>query len=111
MLLPKAKAGYLTRPTVKIRCAHCLWWPGGKRSGVGEVKNWTSSSTYDIFTDLSAAFITYWTFLVAQMQETWVQKTPEKQMATYSSVLTWRILWTEEPGGLQPMESQKVGHK
>ena len=48
---------------------------------------------------------------MAQMQETRVQKTPEKQMATYSSVLTWRILWTEELGGLQPMESQKVGHK
>ena len=37
----------------------------GKSSGVGEVENWTSNSTYDIFTDLNAAFIIYWTFLVA----------------------------------------------
>ena len=31
-------------------------------------------------------------------------------MATHSSILAWRILWTEEPGGLQSMESQRVGH-
>ena len=32
---------------------------------------------------------------------------PEKEMATYSSILAWRIPWTEEPGGLQSMGSQK----
>ena len=31
-------------------------------------------------------------------------------MATYSSILAWRILWTEEPGGLQSMGSQTVRH-
>ena len=31
-------------------------------------------------------------------------------MAIHSSVLTWRIPWTEEPGGLQSMKSQRVGH-
>ena len=34
----------------------------------------------------------------------------EKDMATHSSILAWRISWTEEPGGLQSMESQKVTH-
>ena len=34
----------------------------------------------------------------------------EKEMATHSSILTWRIPWTEEPGVLQSMESQRVGH-
>ena len=34
----------------------------------------------------------------------------EKGMATHSSILAWRILWTEEPGGLQSMGSQSVGH-
>ena len=34
----------------------------------------------------------------------------EKEMATYSSILAWRIPWTEEPGGLQSMGSQTVGH-
>ena len=46
------------------------------------------------------------------MQETWVQSLDwedplEKEMATHSSVLPWRIPWTEEPGGLQSMGSQE----
>ena len=45
------------------------------------------------------------------MQETQIQRLdPEdplqKEMATHSSILAWRIPWTEEPGGLQSMESQ-----
>ena len=44
------------------------------------------------------------------MQETWVQflsqEDPlEKGMATYSSILAWKLPWTEEPGGLQSMGS------
>ena len=34
----------------------------------------------------------------------------EKEMANYSSILAWRILWTEEPGRLPSMGSQRVGH-
>ena len=34
----------------------------------------------------------------------------EKEMATDSSILAWRIPWTEEPGELQPMGSQRIGH-
>ena len=34
----------------------------------------------------------------------------EKEMATHSSVLDWRITWTEKPGGLQSMGSHRVGH-
>ena len=49
------------------------------------------------------------------MQETWVQslgwEAPlEKGMATHSSILAGRIPWIEEPGGLQSMGSQRVGH-
>ena len=49
------------------------------------------------------------------MRETWVrsldQEDPlEKEMATHSSTLAWRIPWAEEPGGLQSMGSQRVGH-
>ena len=33
-----------------------------------------------------------------------------KEMATHSSILAWRIPWMEEPGGLQSMGSQRVGH-
>ena len=47
------------------------------------------------------------------MQETQVQSlgwedSLEKEMATYSSVLAWRIPWTEEPAGLQSMGSQST---
>ena len=34
----------------------------------------------------------------------------EKEVATHSSILAWRIPWTEEPGGLQSMGSQRVRH-
>ena len=49
------------------------------------------------------------------MQESWVQSLDreealEKEMATHSSILVWKIPWTEEPGGLQSMGSQRVGH-
>ena len=48
-------------------------------------------------------------------QETWVRSLVsedplEKEMATHSSILAWKIPWTEELGGLQPMRSQKVGY-
>ena len=50
------------------------------------------------------------------MQETWVwslgwEHPLEEEMATLSSMLAWRIPWTEEPGGLQSMWSQRAGHE
>ena len=52
---------------------------------------------------------------LAAMQETRVlslgQEDPlEKEMAAHSSILAWRIPWTEEPGGLQSVESQRLRH-
>ena len=48
------------------------------------------------------------------MRETWVQsldqEDPLKGMAPHSSILAWRIPWTEEPGGLQSMGLQRVRH-
>ena len=64
----------------------------------------------------------YRTSLVAQMVkclptmwETWVQSLGgedllEKEMATHSSILAWEISWMEEPGRLQSMGLQRVGH-
>ena len=53
--------------------------------------------------------------LLLAMQETWVQSLGredllEKEMATHSRILAWRIPWTEEPGGLQSTGSQRVRH-
>ena len=52
---------------------------------------------------------------LSAIQESWVrflgQEDPlEKEMATHSSILAWRIPWTEELGRLQFMRSQRVGH-
>ena len=49
------------------------------------------------------------------IQETWIRSLGQedplgKGMATHSSILAWRILWTEECGGLQSMGSQRVRH-
>ena len=49
------------------------------------------------------------------MQETWVQSLGwedplEKEMATHSIILVWKIPWTEEPGRLQSTGSKRVGH-
>ena len=49
------------------------------------------------------------------MQKTWVQSLGredllEKEMATHSSILAWKISWTEEPGRLQSKGLQRVGH-
>ena len=49
------------------------------------------------------------------MRETWVRSlgwedSLEKKMATHSSILAWRIPWIEEPGGLQSIGLQRVGH-
>ena len=63
-----------------------------------------------------------WASLVAQrvkrlsaMQETWIRSLGgedplEKKMATHSSILAWKTPWMENPGGLQFIESQRVGH-
>jgi len=49
------------------------------------------------------------------IQETWVQSLGqehplEKEMATHSGILAWRIPWTEEPGGLPSTGSQRIRH-
>ena len=72
--------------------------------------------------DLFCHFLSgHWAAAAAQilknlpaMWETRVQllgrEDPRKEMATHSSILAWRILWTEKPGGLQSMGLQRVGH-
>ena len=87
---------------------------------------------YSIYIFICKLHINFKVFLVAHMvknlpavQETWVwslgQEDPlekrmatrysmEKRMATRYSILAWRIPWTEEPGRLQSMGSQRAGH-
>ena len=53
--------------------------------------------------------------VVQKVEEMWVQSLGqedplEQEMATHSSILAWKIPWAEEPGGLQSMGLQRVGH-
>ena len=81
---------------------------------------WDECNCAVVWAFFGIAFL--WTSLVAQMvkclptmRETQVQSLGwedplEKEMATHSSTLAWKILWTEERGRLQSMGSQRVGH-
>ena len=79
------------------------------------------NSNLFVYTHTHTRIYTYtWPSLVANtvknppaMQETWVQSLGredplEKRMATHSSILAWRIPWTEEPSGLRSMGLQRV---
>ena len=64
-----------------------------------------------IFTSLVAQMVKH----LPTMRETWVRSLGwedplEKEMATHSHILAWKIPWTEDPGRLQSMGSQRVGH-
>ena len=55
--------------------------------------------------------LSFWFMLHSEGLELYAHYlTVEKEMATRSSILAWKIPWTEEPGGLQSMGSQRVGH-
>ena len=64
---------------------------------------------------MGASLVTQMVKHLTTMWETRVQSLGredplEKEMATHSSILAWKIPWTEEPGRLQSLGSQRVGH-
>ena len=85
----------------------------------GVTKSWTQEPRHNEATN---TFTNSWVSLVAQMvknlpamQETQVlslgwEDLLEKGVPTHSTILVWRISWTEEPGGLQSMGSRRVRH-
>ena len=117
---------HLQRITKNHHCHHHLGFPGssaGKESTCnagdpGSIPGSGRSPEEGISYPLQY----FWASLVAQrvknlpaMQETWVRSLGwedplEEGMATHSSILAWRIPWTEEAGGLQSIGSQRVGH-
>ena len=100
---------------------------GSRYSSFGYLRLWLTF-LWNFLSHFSVAFVLKLWLLTSQaslvvqsiktlpvMLETQVQslggKDPlEKEMPTHSSILAWRIPWTEEPSGLQSMESQRVGH-
>ena len=70
---------------------------------------------YHIISTMKASLVAQRLKCLPAMWETWVQSLGqedplEKEMATHSSILAWRIPWKEEPGGLQSTGLQRVGH-
>ena len=84
-----------------------------------QIKNFEQQWNFEL---ILTHYVSLWASLVAQnvknlpaMRETWIwclgwEDPLEKGTATHSNILAWGIPWTEEPGGLQPMGSQRVGH-
>ena len=70
----------------------------------------------NLLLNLRASLVAQTVRRLSAMLETWVRSlgredSLEKEMATHSSILAWKIPWTEEPGRLQSMGSQRVRHK
>ena len=83
-----------------LTSSNAQWWQGWK------FLNWKAFLVVQIVKNVpaNAGDIRDWAWSLNQGDPL------EKGMATHSSTLTWRIPWTEEPGRLQSMESQSVGH-
>ena len=76
-------------------------------------KSWTPLSNFTLF--INCCLVSQKVKRLPAVQETWVRslcwEDPlEKEMAIHSSSFSWEIPWTEKPGGLQSMGSQRVGH-
>ena len=76
--------------------------------------NWGERNTEENWGSVEASLVAQMVKHLLAMWETWVRflgRDPlEKEMAPHSSTLAWKIPWTEEPGRLQSMGSQRVGH-
>ena len=79
------------------------------------VQTWKGWNPRELFGGWFASLVAQRLKHLPGMRETWVQSLGwedplEKEMAAHSSTLAWRMLWREEPGRLQSMGSQRVGH-
>ena len=98
----------------KLRCSlrnSCLW---RLYFGIVFLPLYLKIYLY-VFTWVRASLVAQRLKHLPAMRETWVRSLGwedplEKEMATHSSTLAWRIPWREEPGRLQSMGSQRVGH-
>ena len=109
LVMNKYKLSYCTSPLDKICKSYFDIRAGGYRV--------LNAETFMSVLQLKYSGLPWWLSgkNLPAMQETRVRSLDwedplEKEMATHSSVLAWRIPWTEEPGGLQSTELQRVGH-
>ena len=85
-----------------------LWFMGSQRVG----HDWVTELNWTHYSGLPDGSVVKNTSAVEEMQvQSLGREDPlEKEMATHSCILAWRILWTEESGGLKSMGLQRVGH-
>ena len=81
----------------------------------GVTQSWTRLTRLGSSSSVQTSLVAQTVKLLPTMWETWVQSLGqkdllEKEMATHSSILAWKIPWMEEPGRLQSIGSQRVGH-
>ena len=98
------------------------FWPcgWGKKATLQKIQCFSEATHWMFFwkalnTNISLILVAQRLKRLPAMRETWVrslgrQYPLEKEMATHSSILAWRIPWMEEPRGLQSMGSQRVRH-
>ena len=95
----------------------------GAQHSVDETVAAVDTTVLQVFFLFKKIFVLHWSMAqwlknlpaMQETQEMWVQSLGGedplvKEMATHSSILAWKIPWTEEPGGLQSMGSQRVGY-
>ena len=92
-----------------------LQFMGSQESDMTEWLKNNNNNGYNTPLIARASLVTQTVKNLPEMQKTWVRSLSqedalEKGMATHSSILAWRIPWTEEPGGLQSMRLQRDGH-
>ena len=88
-------------------------WPKGSQTHTGDL--WWIKQHLQGVSLYSDSLVAQRVKSLPAMRETWDpslgrEDPQEKEMATHSSILAWRIPWMEEPGGLQSTGSQRVGH-
>ena len=81
-------------------------------AGMLHLSNWELKTQFNNYDKFRVSLVAQMVKSLPAIQETWVQSLGwedhlEKEMATYSSILAWRIPWTEESGGFQSMGLQK----
>ena len=84
-------------------------------AGMLHLSNWELKTQFNNYDKFRVSLVAQMVNSLPAMQETWVQSLGwedplENEMVTHSRILAWEISWTEEPGGLQSMGSQTVGH-
>ena len=108
-------------PKISTKCLLCAshcgrhWRQSAEKETTPVLRGWSYIIIPGNLLQLGASLVAQRLKRLPAMRETWVRSLGledplEKEMATHSSIVAWRIPWTEEPRGLQSAGLQRVGH-